>query len=149
MEIRELLLKLNQEQHITIMISSHILSELSLLCTDYLFIRHGELVQDISAEELKKLCREQYVIRTDNNSLVPAILQNKLGIESFEVDKDGTVRVFEGTDDLARISKALYENGAVPTELHLTETDLEQYYMELVGDDSDKQDKGSDVSGAS
>ncbi len=149
-EIRELLLKLNREEHITIMISSHILSELSLLCTDYLFIRHGELVQTISADELKRVCNEQYRIRSNNNSLVPAILHEKLGIESFEVDRDGTVRVFEGLNDLERISRALYENGVVPTELHLKEADLENYYMELVGDendnDADKQDKSANVS---
>ncbi|SDA21911.1 ABC-2 type transport system ATP-binding protein [Ruminococcus sp. YE71] len=148
-EIRELLLKLNREEHITIVISSHILSELSLLCTDYLFIRHGELVKRLSAEELKKQCSEQYCIRTDNDSLVPAILRNKLGFESFEVEKDGRVRLYEGLDDTAKISRTLFENGVTPTELFMKEADLEQYYMELVGDDDVQPDKSTAVSDAS
>ena len=56
-EIRELLLRLNREEHITIVISSHILSELSLLCTDYIFIHHGKLIKAVEAEELKRICK--------------------------------------------------------------------------------------------
>lgn len=52
-EIRELLLKLNREQGTTILISSHILTELSQICTDYLFINHGKIVKQVSHEEME------------------------------------------------------------------------------------------------
>ena len=52
-EIRELLLRLNQEQGITILISSHILTELSQICTDYLFINHGRIVKQVTREEME------------------------------------------------------------------------------------------------
>lgn len=131
-EIRELLLKLNREEHITILISSHILSELSLLCTDYLFINKGKLLQAVSADELKKLCREYYRISTDNNSLAAAILENKLGITQFDVDKDGSIRLYEQLDNMYTVSKTLFENGVVPVVLHINEANLEQYYMNMV-----------------
>ena len=148
-EIREMLLKLNREEHITIVISSHILSALSLLCSDYLFIRHGELIESLSAEQLKRKCHEYYHIRTDNDSLVPAVLQNKLGITDIEVEKDGSVRVFESLDDMRRISRTLYENGITPVELHLKDADLESYYMDLVGEENVQSDKGTAVQDAS
>lgn len=133
-EIRELLLKLNREEHITILISSHILSELSLLCTDYLFINKGKLLQAVSSDELKKLCREYYRISTDNNSLAAAILENKLGITQFDVDKDGSIRLYEQLDNMHTVSKTLFENGVVPVVLHINEANLEQYYMNMVGE---------------
>ncbi len=137
-EIRELLLKLNREEHITILISSHILSELSLLCTDYLFINKGKLLQAVSADELKKLCREYYRISTDNNSLAAAILENKLGITQFDVDKDGSIRLYEQLDNMYNVSKTLFENGVVPVVLHINEANLEQYYMNMVGESGEE-----------
>ena len=145
-EIRELLLKLNREQEITIVISSHLLSELSLLCTDYIFIRKGEIIKKISAEELSNECHDYFLIRTDNDSLVPAILQNKLNITDISVEKDGAVRVYEKTDDLRLISKTLYENGMIPVELHMHDANLEQYYMNLVGEEDVQHNKSADVS---
>ena len=135
-EIRELLRRFNREENVTILISSHILAELSQLCTDYLFIRKGQIRQFTSAEELHKICGEYYHIDTNDNAVALATLQNKLGIETCDVLKDGTLRLFERLDDLPLISKTLYENGLVPTTLHIHEADLESYYMKLVGDDN-------------
>lgn len=145
-EIRELLLKLNREHEITIVISSHLLSELSLLCTDYIFIRHGELMKKISADELRNECHDYFLIHTDNDSLVPAVLQNKLDITDIHVEKSGAVRVYEKTDDLRLISKTFYDNGIIPIELHMHDANLEQYYMNLVGEEDVQHNQGSDVS---
>lgn len=146
-EIRELLLKLNREEHITILISSHILSELSLLCTDYLFINKGKLLEYVSARDLKRICKEYYHIGTDNNPLALTILQEKLGVKEFEVERDGSIRLFEQLEDGRTISKALYEGGVVPTLLHMNEANLEQYYMNMVGGEENVEpDKGAKVS---
>lgn len=138
-EIRELLLKLNREEHITIVISSHILSELSLLCTDYIFINKGEILQTVSAAELKKICREYYRIHTDNDPLALAILQDKLGITQFDVEKDGSIRLYEQFDDMRKISKTLYEGGVVPLLLGMNEANLESYYMNMVGGENNAE----------
>jgi ABC-2 type transport system ATP-binding protein len=132
--IRELLLKLNREENITIVISSHLLAELSQLCTDYVFIKHGRIVEKLSDEELRKKCHEYYRINSDNNSLIPAVLQNELGIQEIEVEENGAVRLFERIDEIKLISKTLYDNGIIPTELHMQDANLEQYYMNLVGE---------------
>lgn len=133
--IRELLLKLNREEHITIIISSHILSELSLLCTDYVFINHGEIVQTVSAPELKRICREYYHIHTDNDSLAVAVLQEKLGLTQLEIEKDGSIRLFENLENMREISKTLYENGVIPIVLNMNEANLEEYYINMVGEE--------------
>lgn len=133
-EIRELLLKLNRDEHITIIISSHILSELSLLCTDYVFINKGEILQTVSAPELKKICKEYYHINTDNNPLALAVLADKMGITQAEVEKDGSIKLYEQLDNIREISRTLFENGVIPVVLNMHEANLEQYYMNMVGD---------------
>ena len=131
-EIRELLRKLNKEEKVTIVISSHILSELSLLCSDYIFINRGKIIDTLTAEELNAECSEYLHIDTDNNELAGAILSNKCGIEKLEVLEDGSIKIYDGLDDIRRISKALYEGGVIPTTLARNEANLEDYYMKKV-----------------
>ncbi len=131
-EIRELLKNLNKEEKVTIVISSHILSELSLLCTDYVFINHGKIMDVLSAEQLKAECSEYYQIDTDNNELASAILTNECGIGKLEVMESGGIRIYEGLERIRDISKALYEGGAIPTVLARNEANLEDYYMKKV-----------------
>lgn len=132
-EIRELLLKLNREEHITIIISSHILTELSLLCSDYIFIHHGELLQTLSVDELHRVCKQYYHIHTDNDTMAVAVLQEKLGITEFDVEEDGSIRLYEKLEDMRLVSKTLSDHGVIPVELNLHEANLEQYYMDMVG----------------
>ncbi len=131
-EIRELLRNLNKEEKVTIIISSHILSELSQLCTDYIFINHGKITDTLTAEELSQECSEYYHIDTDNNELASSILTKDCGINKLEVLEDGSMRIYEGFDDMRRISKALYEGGVIPIQLARNEVNLEDYYMKKV-----------------
>ena len=137
-EIRELFRKLNKDEDITIVISSHILSELSLLCTDYIFINNGRIKGIFTSDELKAACSEYYLIDTDNNERAGAILANDCGISRLEVMEDGKIRIYDGLDDIRSISKKLYENGVIPIELSLNEVNLEDYYMKLVKDSEEK-----------
>ncbi len=133
-EIRELFRKLNKEDGITMVISSHILSELSLLCTDYIFINHGRIKGILTADELKEACSEYYHINTDNNERASAILMQKCGIEKLEVLEDKSFRIYDGLENIRDISRTLYENGIIPTELSKNEVNLEDYYMRMVQD---------------
>ena len=133
-EIRELFRKLNKEDDITMVISSHILSELSLLCTDYIFINHGQIKGVFTADELRAACSEYYHIDTDNNEKASSILTRECGIETVEALEDGSLRIYEGLDDIHNISKTLYDNGIIPVELSKNEVNLEDYYMRMVQD---------------
>lgn len=145
-EIRELLIKLNREEHITIVISSHILSELSLLCTDYIFIHHGELINSVSAGELKRLCKEYYHIHTDNDEKAACILHERLGLSDYDVEEDGSIRLYEQLDNLTEVSKALYEGGVIPITLNINEANLEKYYMDMVGEQNVEYNKSTVLS---
>lgn len=131
-EIRELFRKLNKEDEITMVISSHILSELSLLCTDYIFINHGQIKGVFTADELRAACSEYYHINTDNNEKASAILTKECGIKTVEVLEDGSLRIYEKLDEIRDISRMLYENGIIPVELSKNEVNLEDYYMRMV-----------------
>ena len=76
-EIRELILKLNQEKNITFLISSHILSELSLIATKYGIISKGQIIKEISNDELQHECRKYISISAeDNNKLHDVLIKN-------------------------------------------------------------------------
>ena len=135
-EVRELFRKLNKEQDITIIISSHILSELSLLCSDYVFINHGQIKGLFTSEELKAECSEYVHIDTDNNEKASVVLTKNCGISELEVLEDSSIRIYDGLDNMKHISRTLYENGIIPVELSRNEVNLEDYYMRKVQDAS-------------
>ena len=132
-EIRELLMKLNQQEGVTIMISSHILSELALMCTDYLFIHHGEIIKAITDAGLRNACRNYIGIHTDNDAMALAVLQEKLKVQNYTVKEDGSIQLFEFLDDIRTVSKTLYENGVIPLELYMGGENLEEYYVSMIG----------------
>lgn len=136
-EIRELLVRLNKEQNITIMISSHILSELSQMCSDYIFIQKGQIIKDITDEALKNECRSFLGIHTDNDALALAVLWEKLHTDNYEVREDGSIKLFDYLEDVLTVSKTLYENGVIPLELYMGGENLEEYYMSMMGGNAD------------
>ena len=133
-EIREMLRTFNKEEAVTLIISSHILSELSLLCTDYIFINHGQIKGVFTADELKEQCSEYYHIDTDNNEKASVILTNTCGIERVEVMEDSSIRIYDKLDEMKEISKALYDGGVIPVTLSRNEISLEDYYLRMVQD---------------
>lgn len=132
-EIREMLRKLNREEDVTILISSHILSELALMCSEYLFLAEGEIVRQVTSEALKRECRSYLRVNTDNNNLALAVLREKLDITDYEVEEDGSLRLYEYFDNIAAVSRTLYENGVLPIGLLAGGDTLEQYYMSMIG----------------
>lgn len=132
-EIRELLLKLNKEREITILISSHILGELSKIATHYGIIRNGRLIEEFNAKELSDRCRRCQKIIVDNVELASHILEERLHIAGFDVPANHTVRIFERLGETERINKELVLNGVGIRESYLAGQDLEGYFMELLG----------------
>lgn len=132
-EIRELLLKLNREKGITILISSHILGELSKIATHYGIIRKGVLVEEFEAAELSDRCRRCQKLIVDNDELAVSILEDKLHIDNFDVPKQGVIRVFDNFDMQEQINRELIIGGVNIKESYLAGQDLESYFMDLLG----------------
>ncbi len=134
-EIRDLILKLNREKQITILISSHILGELSKIATHYGIIREGALIEEFEAKELELRCRRCQKLSVDNTEQAARILEEVLHIRNFDVPKPGTIRIFERLEDLAETNRVLVQNGIALSESYLAGQDLEGYFMELLGND--------------
>lgn len=131
-EVRTLLLKLNQEKGITILLSSHILGELSKLATRYGVIRDGRMVTEITAQELEENCRDYLHVRVDKPKEAAVCLEQDLGIVRYEVRPGGQLLIFDICES-DKVSRALTGRGIVVQELYLHRRDLEEYFLELMG----------------
>ena len=134
-EIRNLLLKLNQEKNITIIISSHILTELSSIATEYGFIDKGNLIEQISAEELKEKCKECIEVNVNNAEKVAVLLENKLDCHEYEILPNNIIRIYRFTDKTSKISSLIINNGIELNSMVVKGTSLEDYFVSLVGGD--------------
>lgn len=132
-EIRNLLLKLNREKNITILISSHILSELANLVNNYGFIEGGKLVKQISSENLAKECNRYIELKVDNVEAMAALLETKLNCISYKVTPDNTIQIFDYQEQPNKISELAVGSGIGLLSLMTKEISLENYFIQLVG----------------
>lgn len=144
-EIRELILRLNREQQITFLISSHILDELSKISTHYGFIDRGSMVREISAAELRDLCRKCVRVTVADTKTLCLPL-DRMGLDyNILSDTEADIYLNPPSDsDTARrpdkdisITSLLRELSREHCEVFsLREHDesLENYYMNLIGE---------------
>ena len=132
-ELRELLKKLVKEREVTILISSHILSELHQLATCYGFLHKGELLKQISTEELNEECKRHICLRTDNIQKTTLLLEQKGNINNYSVYPDNSIRIYECLDNVRMISKLLSSNGVIIDEIYVQGENLETYFENLIG----------------
>ena len=129
-EIRELILKLNRERQITVLISSHILDELSRLATHYGFIDGGRMLKEISAEELEAACRKcMRLTVTDAKALVRVL--DGMGVE-YKVLSDTQTDVYAKLN-VSQLTLALAKEGCEVLSIEERDESLESYFVNLVG----------------
>ena len=129
-EMRELILKLNRERGITVLISSHILDELSRLATHYGFIDSGRMVKEMSAEELEARCRKSVRIEVSDTKAIARVL-DKMGVE-YSIASDTAADIFADVQATELINEAAKENCTVFSMKERDES-LESFYMNLIG----------------
>lgn len=129
-EMRELILKLNRERQITVLISSHILDELSRLATHYGFIDKGTIVKEITAEELENTCRKCVKLQVKDTAVLAHIL-DKRGLE-YEILSDTQANVY-GELVVSDVALELAEQNCRMFSVQEYEESLESYYLNLVG----------------
>ena len=131
-DMRELLLRLNREQGLTLLVSSHILGELSKIATRYGIIQQGRMVEQITAGELKQKCTDYLHLRSDQPQKAAAVLEQALKITRWEMRPEGEIRIYEAADPRA-VVQVLTQAGIALEELGLHQQDLESYFLERMG----------------
>ncbi len=129
-EIRELILKLNREREITVLISSHILDELSRLATHYGFIDGGRIVKEMSAEELEAACRKCVRMTVTDTSILARTLDG-MGLE-YKILSDSTADVY-GKPNFTKLTLALANDKCEVLSMEEHDENLESFYVNLVG----------------
>lgn len=130
-EIRQTLQRLNREYGITILISSHILGELSKIATHYGIIRSGTMIKEISAEELSRECRDYMQIKVDEPQSVLEMLKEKMTIGNSEI-VDCEIHLFNIKNG-RRVNELIFDSGRIAAEISYHQLELEEYFMSLTG----------------
>ncbi len=132
-EFRQLLRTLNRERQTTILISSHILAELSNVATCYGFLEQGALLEEVTAEALGEKCRVCLRLTVDDAAKTAAVLQTRLGTDHFEVLPGNVVQLYDLLDRPQEVSAALASGGVALLGLEQKGSDLEAYFLDLIG----------------
>ena len=129
-EMRELILKLNREQGLTVLISSHILDELARLATHYGFIDGGRMVREMSAQELENASRKCMRLTVSDVKAL-ALALDELGAE-YRILSPTEAQLFTPLS-VTRLTRALSARQCELLHVHEQDESLESFYMNLVG----------------
>ena len=129
--VRELLLKLNREKNMTILISSHILSELEHLATRFVFVNKGRKVADISSQELAHQASTYYQVQTTDNAKALDFLGQWLGQDKVAADGKDLIAIYDLEVPLPEIAKRLVNEGFELLFLVSHKNDLESVFLNL------------------
>ena len=131
-EMRELLLGLNRDRGITLVISSHILGELSKIATRYGIIQNGRMVEQITAGELEQKCTDYLHLRAEQPQKAAAVLERELRLTRWGMRPEGEIRIYEAVDTKT-VGRILIQAGIAVEEMGLHRQDLEGYFLERMG----------------
>lgn len=130
MEVRDLLKKLHSERNITILISSHILDELSKLATHYGFINNGHLIKEMSAEELENNCAKKITMTVDSTSGIASVF-DEMGLK-YSILSEVQVEIYSHIE-VTPLVLALADKGYKVLTMSENNESLESYFIKLIG----------------
>lgn len=131
-EMREIIQRLVKERGITVLLSSHLLDELSQIATHYGILHEGHLIKELSKEELAQESRQFIKIDTSATEQAVTVLDS-LGYRDYFVQSSRVIQLFEGIDQVAAINQALVETKVPVDGIHLVGQKLEDYFLQLTG----------------
>ncbi|UBH15092.1 ABC transporter ATP-binding protein [Macrococcus armenti] len=130
-DIRKLLLKLNKEQNVTILISSHILSELQLVATRFVFIDKGRVIESLSSEELHNRNKKALKLVVDHPARATRVLEESFTDLKYTVLADNTLKLENHVEDAAQINRILMQHDIDVKEIATEINSLEDYFLNL------------------
>ena len=132
-EMREFIRNLSIERGKTILISSHILSEISLLADDIGIIDHGVLLEESSMEELEKKNRKFILLQVSDVPKASLILERQFHLKDYSVQDEQTIRLYDTSLDMAAVNKALVVQDVAVISSQLCNDTLEDYFKKITG----------------
>lgn len=132
-EIRNFLKELSQDRGKTILISSHILSEMQLLADDIGIIDHGVLLEENSMEELQKKNSRYILLQVSDVSKAVILLEQRFAVQAYSVEDEHRLRLYDTSLDMAAINKALVLQGVAVISASLRNDTLEDYFKKITG----------------
>lgn len=132
-EVRNFIKELSVERGKTILISSHILSEIALLADDIGIIDHGLLLEENSMKELKKKNRKYILLQVSDVSKAALILEHQFRLVDYSVHDDQTLRIYDTCLDMAEINKALIVQDIAVISSQVCNDTLEDYFKKITG----------------
>ena len=131
-EIRDLLLRLNREKGVTVLISSHLLDELAKVTTRYGIINKGRLVEEITAEDLKKQCQQKLHVVTDQPAVAAKIIK-KLAPKAIITAHENSIDVASPKLDSSAINQELVKGGVSVQSISFIVDSMEDYFIQRMG----------------
>ncbi|MBP3326097.1 MAG: ATP-binding cassette domain-containing protein [Coprococcus sp.] len=133
-EMRKLMLKLNREKGLTIIISSHILSELANMATCYGFIDHGVILKELTASELEDIEKSYIKLSTNNDEAVAAAIAENINASAYYSMDDRCIMIPDiDISPSEKISRFVVKSGYDLYSLEIVKTTLEDYFIQLLG----------------
>ncbi len=131
-DLRDTFKRLNEEKNITILISSHILSELYLLATRFCILEQGHVIKELTKEELVTECSKCIVIKTDDTKKATVILEKELNTTNYQVVNNEEIRLYDYLEQSQKINKVLVKNDVNIKQIQETGISLEDYFKSLI-----------------
>lgn len=132
-EVRDLILRLNHEKKVTILISSHLLDELSKVVTKYGIINDGNLVEEVSASDLIERCKQKLTFTVNDIEKAVSILSSVVPSSDIQAE-DGQIILSSHLDDAASLNKLLVQQDIEVSGIQVQTDGLEQYFMKRIGE---------------
>ncbi|MGP4039108.1 ATP-binding cassette domain-containing protein [Gracilibacillus sp. D59] len=130
-EVRRMIKHLAKERNITVLISSHILSEVEQLAEKIGIIHKGKLLKEISSETIGEMNRHYIEFQVNDDQMATYLLEQKLDIHDFQIVEPGIIRVYENLDDSTTINKLFIQNNIDVNKIDISKDTLEDFFIEL------------------
>ena len=129
--MREVLTEITREKNCTVLISSHILTELEKIATHYGIIKGGEMIREMTAEELDASCRTFIALKAADMNKTKLLLGSRYS--RVEETEDGYIRIYDLTEP-DEVTEFLYSSGITVQEIGQSKIGLEEYYIDLMNE---------------
>ena len=129
--MREVLMEITREKNCTVLISSHILTELEKIATHYGIIKGGEMIREMTAEELDASCRTFIALKAADMNKTKLLLGSRYS--RVEETEDGYIRIYDLTEP-EEVTEFLYNSGVTVQEIGQSKVGLEEYYIDLMNE---------------